>query len=559
MFGEIGTDFADPTQAAKVFCVTFYPTLRLGSGAPIAPVRDENRAWVAAFSPTLFSFLLSFFPMAKSKSSGGLIFLAIVVLGAAGGCWYYFYGRPEKQPEYSTVKVSRGNITQTISATGNLQTTSQVTISSQVSGNVIAINADFNDRVAKGQWILKIDPSTYQQKLRQAKSDLDSAKAIEVKTKGDTERSSDLFKKKLIAQSDLDTANSDLAQAEATLVSREAAYENAQTDLDRCIIYSPIEGVVLNRTIDVGATVNVNQSAVALYTIINDLTKLQISADVSEADIGNVQEKQLARFTVDAYLNRPFQGVVSQVRNFAKNTSGVVTFSVIVDVDNSNLLLKPGMTATANIIIAERPDVLLVANNALRVRIPPDLLAKASTTGSGKGPAMTDEERRTAMREIIANSGFQAGTPPSPEVIEKAKKLAADKGIDPDAIAQQLTRMANRGQGGGGGGGGGGGRSGGAGGNTSGAGMNVSNQPRTLYKLVTDATGKKIPEPITVHLGISDGTFTQIVDGANEGDTLVTYVTMPGAAPAITGPAPQSTNPFQQRPGGGGGGGGRGF
>lgn len=500
--------------------------------------------------------------MAKSKNYGGLIFLALIVLAAACGSWYYFFGRPEKQPEYSTVKVTRGNIVQTISATGNLQTTSQVTISSQVSGNVIAINADFNDRVSKDQWLLKIDPSTYQQKLIQAKADLESAKANAIKMRGDTVRIKDLFAKSLLSQSDYDTAVALLAQAESTLVSREAAFENSQTDLNRCTIYSPIDGVVLNRTTDVGGTVNVNQSAVALYTLINDLTKLQISADVSEADIGSVQEKQLVRFSVDAYLNRPFQGVVTQVRNFAKNTSGVVTFSVIIDVDNSNLMLKPGMTATANIIVAERPDVLIVANNALRVRIPADLLPKpptaaASATAPKAAPAMTDDERRTAMREVIANSGFQPGTPPTPEVLEKAKKLATDKGLDPEAIAQQLTRMANRGQGGQGGNGGGSrGNRGGGPGAGSGVGMNISTQPRTLYKLVVNAAGKKTPEPVTAHLGISDGTMTQIVDGVAEGDTLITYVTLPGAGAAGNGAPAQSTNPFQQnqRPGFGGGG-----
>jgi HlyD family secretion protein len=516
--------------------------------------------------------------MAKSRSSGGLIFTLIVVLGAAAGGWYYFAGRADKQPEYSTVKVVRGNLTQTISATGNLQTTSQVTISSQVSGNVIAINADFNDIVKKGQWLLKIDPSTYQQKLRQATADLEAAKASTKKTEGDTARSKDLFAKNLISQSDNDTAIATLAQAESNLVSKQAATENAQTDLDRCIIYCPIDGVILNRTIDVGATVNVNQSAVALYTIINDLTKLQISADVSEADIGNVQEKQVARFSVDAYLNRPFQGVVSQVRNFAKNTSGVVTFSVIIDVDNSNLLLKPGMTATANIIIAERPDVLTVANNALRVRVPAELLPKAPAASAGSpanakaAPAMTDEERMTAMREIMTTVGFQRGTPATPDMIEKARKLAADKGLDTamaDTIVQRLSG-GGRGQGGGGGGGGGrgqgggGGRNGGGSGVSSGVGMNVSTQPRTLYKLVTDEKGKKSPEPIVVHLGISDGTITQILDGVAEGDTLITYVTMPGAiTPVVSGPAAQSGNPFQQNQrggfgGGGGGGGGRG-
>ena len=517
--------------------------------------------------------------MAKSKSLSGIILLTVVVLAAAGGTWYYFYGRQDKQPEYTTVKVARGNVIQTISATGNLQTTSQVTISSQVSGNVIAINADFNDRVTKGQWLLKIDPSTYMQRLRQAKADLEATKANTTKTRGDTVRSKDLFTKNLISQSDYDAAVAQLAQAESNLVSREAALENAQTDLDRCTIYCPIDGVVLNRTTDVGGTVNVNQSAVALFTIINDLTKLQISADVSEADIGSVQESQAVRFSVDAYLNRPFQGLVTQVRNFAKNSSGVVTFSVIIDVDNANLLLKPGMTATANIIIAERPDVLVVANNALRVRIPADLLPKApapagaavAAAGDKSGPAasttMSDQDRMTATRDLIAGLGIQRGTAPAPDVLEKAKKLAVEKGLDPTMVLQSINRMSSGGGGRGGGGGGGGGGRGGRGGGTgtsSGIGMNISNQPRTVYKLVTDAAGKKSPEPVTVHLGISDGTITQIMDGVAEGDTLITYVTMPGATAAVvSGPPGQSGNPFQQGQrggfGGGGFGGGRGF
>ena len=492
--------------------------------------------------------------MAKSKNHGGLIFLTVVVLAAAGGSWYYFFGRPDKLPEYSTVKVARGNVIQTISATGNLQTTSQVTISSQVSGNVLAINADFNDIVKKGQWLLKIDPATYIQRLTQAKADLASANANAVKARADAARNKELFTKNLIAQSDYDVVLATLADTEATLVNKQAAVETAQTDLDRCIIYSPIDGVVLNRTIDVGATVNVNQTAVPLYTLINDLTKLQISADVSEADIGNCQEGQLCRFTVDAYLNRPFEGKVSQVRNYAKNTSGVVTFSVIIDVDNSRLLLKPGMTATANIIITERPNVLTVANNALRVRIPADLLPKVPVTAAPAAvektaAPMTDADRRNAMREILVDAGFVAGVPPAPDVLEKAKKLAVDRGLDAAAVVQQMNRAGNRG-----GGGGGGGRGGGTGAAT-GAGFNVSNQPRTLYKLVTDAKGRPVPQPVTVHLGISDGSITQVIDGVAEGDVLITYVTMPGAG-VVGSPPGQNTNPFQQNQRGGRGFGG---
>jgi len=241
----------------------------------------------------------------------------------------------------------------------------------------------------------------------------------------------------------------------------------------------------------------------------------------------------------------------------------VVTFSVIIDVDNSNLLLKPGMTATANIIIAERPDVLTVANNALRVRVPAELLPKAPAAPAGSpasakaGPAMTDEERMTAMREIMTTIGFQRGAPATPDMIEKARKLAADKGFDTAMTNTIVQRLS----GGGRGQGGGGGRNGGGPAVSTGVGMNVSTQPRTLYKLVTDEKGKKSPEAVIAHLGISDGTVTQVLDGVAEGDTLITYVTMPGAAaPVVSGPPGQTGNPFQQnqRGGFGGGGGGRG-
>lgn len=476
--------------------------------------------------------------MAKSRSLAGPIFLIIVVAILGYGGWYYWKKNSNKEPEYSTVKVTRGNLIQTISATGNLQTTSSVTISSQVSGNVIAINADFNDHVTKGQWLLKIDPSTYIQKVKQAKADYDAATANTQKTREDAARTKDLFAKNLLSKADDDAAVATLAQAESTLISREAAYVNAQTDLDRCTIYSPIDGVVLNRTTDVGGTVNVNQSAVALYTLINDLSRLQISADVSEADIGSVQEGQVVRFSVDAYLNRPFEGKVSQVRNFAKNTSGVVTFSVIIDVDNSNFLLKPGMTATANIIITERDNVIQVTNNALRVRIPSELqdkMDKLSPPAAGGAAAPAPTAAPAAPGDDVA-----AATPGQ------------------DQNGRRGGRQGGGRQGGGQGGGRGGRNGAGGAGFNTGAGMNVSNVPRPVYKLVTDAAGKKMPERVMVHLGISDGTSTQIVDGVSDGDTLITYVTMPGAAVQVNSGPTQGGNPFQQGRGGGGFGGGRG-
>jgi hypothetical protein len=192
--------------------------------------------------------------------------------------------------------------------------------------------------------------------------------------------------------------------------------------------------------------------------------------------------------------------------------------------------------------------------------------APAEKAAPAAAAPMTDEEKRRAPMDLLRQAGWQMGAPLTPDLIDKAKGLAKEKNLDPDLITQFATRMAERiaqggggrgGRGGGGGGGGGGGRglNGGGTGVTSGVGMNISNQPRTVYKLVTDAAGKKYPQPVSVHLGISDGTITQVLDGVAEGDTLITYVTMPGAAAPTAGPPGQSGNPFQQGGRGGFGGG----
>jgi len=510
--------------------------------------------------------------MAKSRSYGGYIITLLVLAALGYGGWYYWNKNSDKDPEYSIVKVTRGGIVQSITATGTLQTISSIDVSTLVSGTVLEVDADFNDHVKKDQVLVKIDPSTYQQKLEQAKANLVATEAATAKAREDTKRSKVLFDQKLIDQSDYDTAVATLAQAEANSVSMKANVTNAQTDLDHCTITAPIDGLVLNRLTDPGRTVNANQSSPVLFTIINDLTKLQISAAVSEADIGSAVEGQTVNFQVDAYPNRRFFGKVSQVRNAATTVSSVVTYAVMIDVANDDLKLKPGMTANVAIVIAQRSGVPVVANSALRVRIPDELLeaAKKAIPAAATVAAvpMTDEEKAGAQQDILVQAGLANGAPPTKEAIAKAMQLAKDKGLDMafiNVVVANAARAAGAGGAGGGGGGGGagGGRRGGGagGGRNSGVGINVSNTPRTLYKLVDALTGKKYPLPVTVHLGISDGQFTEILDGAAEGDTLITYVTMPGSAADIKGAAGApgaSNNPFQQ-PGGRGGGGGGGF
>jgi HlyD family secretion protein len=499
--------------------------------------------------------------MAKSKSYGGLIILLLVLVGGGAGLWYYFNNRSDKQPDISTTKVARGDIIQAVTATGDLQPVVTVDVGAQVSGQIAEVMVDFNSQVKAGQVLAKIDESNAIQKVRQAEADLASAKASNELVKVNAQRTQELFEKKLVSQSELDSALAQLAQSNATLLTRNAALENAKLDLQHCTITAPIDGIVLNRNTDRGRTVNASTNAPTLFTLVNDLSKMQINAAVAEADVGTVTEGKDVRFTVDAFPNRTFTGTVRQVRNAATTSSNVVSYACIIDVNNEDLKLKPGMTANVSIIITERTNVLRVANAALRVRVPESMLPKAAATdkSGGKAPMSDDEKRRVAM-EVFRDAGWQRGQPVTPDVIEKAKKAGADKGIDADTITQtadRLSQMGQRGGGGGGGdrGGGGGGRGGRNGGGGGGFAMNADNRPRTVYKLADPNAKDKKLEAVSARFGISDGVFTEVLSGLEEGDTLVTSITTPGAAP-MTQPGAQ--NPFQGQRGFGGGGGGGG-
>ena len=488
--------------------------------------------------------------MAKSKSYGGLIFLLIVLLAGAGGSWYYFNGTTAKEPEFQTTKVGRGDITQTITATGDLQPVITVDVGAQVSGQIKDVLVDFNSQVKAGDVLARIDESTPIQRLKQAEADLASADANNKLIQINADRTRDLFKQKLVSQQELDSINAQLAQSNATGLTRTAAVENAKLDLERCTILAPIDGIVLDRKTDKGRTVNASMNAPTLFTLVNNLTKMQINAAVAEADIGSIAEGQEVKFSVDAFPSRVFTGAVRQVRNAASSNQSVVSYATIIDVANEDLKLKPGMTANVSIIVAQRPGVLRVANSALRVRLPQELQppkVTAASPGGGKAGdkagAMTDDERMRATGEIMREIGFQRGSPATSEMIEKAKSLAKEKGLDPDLVAARLSMPGGKGKGGkGGGGGGGGGGAGGSGGNS---GFNNTIVDRQVFKL-SDATSKsKKIEPVTAKLGISDGSYTEVLGGLAEGDTLITSVTMPGAPAPLLAPPGSTQNPFQ--------------
>ena len=454
--------------------------------------------------------------MAKSKSSGGLI-LGMVIIVAAGACgWYFWQEGAEKPPEYTTATIARGDLTQTVIATGTLQAVVTVDVSSQISGNIAKLYVDWNSPVKEHQVLAELDPSTYQIALQQADGQLANAKANYALMKANADRQRELFKTRLIAQSDLDAAEAQLAQAEAQVKIQSANYETAKINLSRCTIYSPIDGSVISRSVDVGNTVAASLSAPTLFQIANDLTNMRIDAAISEADIGNIQEKQRVTFKVDAYPDRQFHGMVSQIRNSPKTSQNVVIYDTMIDVRNADLKLKPGMTANVSVIVSNRSGTLKVPNSALRLRLPESLLPPAKPSADAKAaPAakpLTEEERRQKIQELMRDAGFVRGNgPPSPEVIAKMQQLAKDRGIELPA------------------------------GRWGGGDRNTENQPvtRTLYLLAGVGSKTPHPEPVTVKLGISDGAATEVLDGLKEGDLIITSAIIPGAKSG----AP-SSNPF---------------
>lgn len=466
--------------------------------------------------------------MSKASSSSRIVII-LVLLGAAGyGAWYYYKGGAVKAPEYSTTKISRGDVQQVVTATGGLEAVISVDVSSQISGLIVEINVDYNSPVKKGQVLAKLDPATYESRLASAKAQLANTTANFNLVRLNTERSRNLRGQNLVSQAELDQAEAQFSQSQAQMQIQQAAVDTATVDLARCTIYSPIDGIVIDRVALVGKTVSATTSAPTLFTIANDLSQMQISANVAEADIGNIEDKQNVNFSVDAYPARQFRGRISQIRNAPKTQSNVVTYETIIDVRNEDLKLKPGMTANVSIIIAQRTGTLKVANNALRVRIPEALLAPApavaAKTGDGKTDApkpLTDEQRRTAMRDIMREVGFSFGSggPPSPDVIAKMEAIAKERGLDLD-----FSRMSGGGRGGAGGGGG------------RAAPSSTAPVVRTLYKLVGTDPKNQRPEPVQVKLGISDGIATEIIEGVAEGDVLITSVNIPGAAGAASGP-----------------------
>jgi HlyD family secretion protein len=276
--------------------------------------------------------------------------------------------RRDSDVSYQTAPVTRGPITQLVTATGTLNPVVNVQVGSQVSGNIQKLFADFNSKVKAGDVVAQIDPVLFQATVTQAEGDLASAQAGLELAKVNAARTQELVKKQNSAQADLDQAMANLHQAEANLKIKQGALDKARADLEHCTIKSPVDGEVISRSVDVGQTVAASLQAPVIFAIANDLTKMQIDSNVAEADVGVVTVGQDVDFTVDAFPFRTFHGKVVQVRNAPITVQNVVTYDTVIGVSNADLKLKPGMTANVSIIVAHQDDALQIKNAAFRFR-----------------------------------------------------------------------------------------------------------------------------------------------------------------------------------------------
>jgi HlyD family secretion protein len=344
------------------------------------------------------------------------IISAVIILLAVIG--YILFRGNGNEPKFRTEKVTKGDLVMTVTSTGTVNPVTTVLVGTQVSGTIKEIYVDFNSPVKKGQLIARIDPALFEAQVNQARANLFSAKAnLEkaeatlVDAKRTMERNKELLSKNLIAQSDFDTAETNYETAKASVsavkaqvVQTEAALSLAETNLYYTKIVSPVEGIVVSRNVDVGQTVAASFQTPTLFSIAQDLTKMQIDGNVDESDIGNIKVGQDVEFIVDAYPDITFKGKVWQVRNAPITVQNVVTYDVVIQVANPELKLKPGMTANVSIITAIKKDVLKIPNAALRF----SLSEKGVQTPEKKGPGIWILEKEQPMR-IPVSTGISDG------------------------------------------------------------------------------------------------------------------------------------------------------
>ena len=397
--------------------------------------------------------------------------VAVVVVAALGtGVWRWQAGRKPPPMQYRTVEVARRELVGRVTATGTLSSIVTVQVGTQVSGRIQRLGADFNSKVTKGQLVAKIDPQLFQAAAAQAAANhlaaqaaLHRAEAALKLAELQAARTQSLHDQNLAGQSDLDNAlgaaevaRADVQAAKATLAQASASLHQAQVNLSFTDILSPIDGVVISRNVDVGQTVAASLSSPTLFTIAQDLTKMQVDTNVAEADVGRLQVGMPTYFTVDSFPGQKFRGKIREIRNAAVTVQNVVTYDAVIDVDNSDLKLRPGMTANVTVVYADEASVLAIPNAALRYHPP----ASGSASASAKPR-------------------------PAPSGTGSATAIPRDDTAD----------------------------------------------PRTIWVLSGDT-----PRPVSVHVGLSDGAATEVLDGpVHEGDAVVVEAIDPATSPSAGG------------------------
>lgn len=448
------------------------------------------------------------------KQAIGWIFAGVIAAAAAGGGGYWYYNSLTQAPiyTYKTAKAERKSISARITATGTLSARVTVQVGSQVSGTLKEMLVDFNDSVKKGQVIARIEPQLFGAAVSQAKADLAAAHGRLVQAKAqqnDAERKFNrakaLHKDQLITTGELETAETTfetskagVAQAAGAVEQARAALFRAQINLNFTTISSPIDGVVISRDVSVGQTVAASLSAPTLYTIAEDLRKMQVDTFVAESDVGKLSAGMVTQFVVDAYPNKRFKGTIRQIRNAPQTVQNIVTYDAVIDVDNEKLELKPGMTANVTVVWAERENVLVVPNAALRFR-PPAALAGSSSAGAWSG----SRQGRSGGGSGRRGRNDEAGAPPSSSAHEASAPSASSSAMPPGSASARPP--SDEGE--------------------------LRPEPKALWVL---RNGK--PERVRVRIGLTDGTVTEITEGElQEGEEVITEASGgDGAAPAST-------------------------
>ncbi len=359
------------------------------------------------------------------------IYIAIGILLLGVGAYYYFNKGASEEVKYRTDKVSRGDITIQVRATGTINPVQKVLVGSQVSGTISRITVDFNSVVKKGEILAQIDSTFLYASVKEAEANVERNKAEVNQAKRVFDRMQELFKKNLSAQADLDAAQTAYESAVAQFNQTQAALDRVKVNLRYSTIKSPIDGVVISRDVDVGQTVAASLQAPQLFSIANDLTRMQVEASVDEADIGQVKEGQSVTFTVDAYADEAFNGTVKQVRLAPIVSQNVVTYTIIIDVPNPELKLRPGMTATVSILVDKREDVLRIPALALRFQPPASVLEKMAGNSSSSATEQSSsqpnqQQGKNGRGQQMGGGGQRTGGMPQMQGMKRGDNKTAN-------------------------------------------------------------------------------------------------------------------------------------